>query len=96
MLAKMASHQKINHFPGMNILSRKNNLSKSILKMQSEFPEHYNFCPRTFLLPQDCQKLKSYYHENKRRGITKTFIVKPEASSQGRGIFLTQNLNCKA
>ena len=34
MLNKMQSHQKINHFPGMYILSRKNNLAKNILKMQ--------------------------------------------------------------
>ena len=31
---KMHPYQKINHFPGMNILSRKNNLAKNILKMQ--------------------------------------------------------------
>jgi len=30
----MASHQKINHFPGMNTLSRKNNLTKNIARMQ--------------------------------------------------------------
>lgn len=94
VLARMQSHQKINHFPGMSAISRKNNLAKNITKMQAEFPEHYNFCPRTFLLPQDSQKLKSYFSESKRKGLSKTFIVKPEASCQGRGIFLTQNLNC--
>lgn len=37
MLSKMMSHQKINHFPGMNILSRKNNLAKNIFKMQYKY-----------------------------------------------------------
>jgi tubulin polyglutamylase TTLL6/13 len=32
-LAKMASHQKINHFPGMNTLHRKNNLAKNLYRM---------------------------------------------------------------
>ena len=37
-LSKMQSHQKINHFPGMNTLSRKNNLAKNMAKMQIPFP----------------------------------------------------------
>jgi tubulin polyglutamylase TTLL6/13 len=34
MLLKMKSHQKINHFPGMSTLSRKNTLAKNMRKMQ--------------------------------------------------------------
>ena len=32
-LAKMAPHQKINHFPGMNTLHRKNTLAKNLYRM---------------------------------------------------------------
>lgn len=52
------------------------------------------FFPKTFLLPHDSTKFKNYYNEAKKKGILKTFIVKPEASCQGRGIFLTQSLYC--
>lgn len=38
MLSKLQSHQKINHFPGMSTLSRKNNLAKNLVKMQMPFP----------------------------------------------------------
>lgn len=92
ILNKMQSHQKINHFPGMNTLSRKNNLAKNILKMQYKFPEHYSFIPKTFLLPQDSALLRTYYNDSRRKDNIKTFIVKPEASCQGRGIFLSQDL----
>ena len=90
----MSPHQKINHFPGMNTLHRKNNLAKNLYRLQEEYPEDYDFFPRTFLLPHDHLRLKNYYQEVRRRGIQKTFIVKPEANCQGRGIFLTQDVNC--
>ena len=92
-LSKLSPHQKINHFPGMNTLHRKNNLAKNLYRLQEEFPDDYNFFPRTFLLPHDHLRLKNYYQEIKKRGIQKTFIVKPEANCQGRGIFLTQDIN---
>ena len=76
-LSKMSPHQKINHFPGMNTLHRKNNLAKNLYRLQDECPEEYDFFPRTFLLPQDHLRLKNYYAETRRRGILKTFIVKP-------------------
>lgn len=37
-LAKMKHHQKINHFPGMFTLSRKNYLARNLGKMQKLFP----------------------------------------------------------
>ena len=77
MLSKMQPHQKINHFPGMNTLSRKNNLAKNIVRMQKMFHEHYSYVPKTFLLPQDTHVLRAYYNEYHRRGYLKTFIVKP-------------------
>lgn len=36
---KMNQGQKINHFPGSEILSRKNNLGKSLMAFRERFPE---------------------------------------------------------
>ncbi|CAD8064847.1 unnamed protein product [Paramecium sonneborni] len=83
-LAKMQSHQKINHFPGMYSLARKNHLGKNLNKMQKQFPEEYDFYPRTWMLPSEYNDFKQQF------GKAKTFILKPEASCQGRGIFLTR------
>lgn len=45
----------------------------------------------TFLLPNDYLELKCY-NMNRKEGKAQTFIVKPEASCQGRGIYLTRNI----
>ena len=76
----------------MNTLSRKNNLAKNMLKMMARFPEHYSFIPRTFLLPQDQHILRAYHADHNRRGKPSFYITKPEASCQGRGIFLSDDL----
>lgn len=77
----------------MSNLSRKNLLARNLQKMQEQFPQDYTFFPRTWMLPYDLHKLRNYTAEMRRKNITKTFIVKPEASSQGRGIYLTKSLN---
>jgi len=86
-LAKMRPYQKINHFPGILSIARKNNLGKNLMKMKKSFPETYNFFPQTYLLPTDYQEFKNQFLKAKK---PKTFIIKPEASSQGKGIFLTK------
>lgn len=43
------------------------------------------------MLPSEYPDYRSQYQSKKKN--TKTFIVKPEASCQGRGIFLTRNLD---
>jgi tubulin polyglutamylase TTLL6/13 len=43
------------------------------------------------MLPGDFQILKEY-HDKRKTGKAQTFIVKPEASCQGRGIYLTRNI----
>jgi hypothetical protein len=35
-LMKMEHHQKINHFPGMHVLSRKNLMAKNLMKMRKK------------------------------------------------------------
>lgn len=73
---KMHQYQKINHFPGMDILSRKNNLGKSLMAFKDKFPEDYDFFPQTWMLPNDWNTLKEY-NDSRQAGKSQTFIVKP-------------------
>lgn len=41
LFARMNQYQKINHFPGMGILSRKNNLGKNLMLFRKMFPSDY-------------------------------------------------------
>lgn len=84
ILTKMKHYQRINHFPGMYLLSRKNFLALNLKKLEKIFPNDYSFFPKTWIFPCDLSELKIINDK-------KTyFIVKPEASSQGKGIFLTK------
>jgi tubulin polyglutamylase TTLL6/13 len=58
-LTRMKLWQKINHFPGMYNLARKNYLGKHLNAMRKLFPEEYNFYPQTFNLPYDYNELKA-------------------------------------
>lgn len=78
----MHSNQKINHFPGIYEISRKNNLAKNLKQFQKTFPSDYNFFPESWVLPQDYREVR----EN--LGCGDTFILKPQAKSQGKGIYL--------
>ena len=84
-LAKMHPYQKINHFPGMYSLARKNHLGKHLMRMRRAFPDQYKFFPQTYLLPAEYNEFRAQCLKT-----TSTYIVKPEAGCQGRGIFLTR------
>lgn len=90
-LYRMKPYQRVNHFPGMHNLCRKNLFARNMQRMQKRFQEDYDFFPQTWLLPSEMSGFRKYFdaiQKNKK----KTFIVKPEASCQGRGIFLTRSL----
>jgi tubulin polyglutamylase TTLL6/13 len=61
-------------------------LAKNLIAMQKYFPKDYGFFPKTWLLPQDLKSFREQFNSKK----AKTFIIKPEASCQGKGIFLTR------
>lgn len=88
-LMKMKPFQRINHFPGMFVLARKNQLGRNLKKMHKLHPDEYSFFPKTWLLPTDFADLRAQFQNSKR----KTFICKPEASCQGRGIFLARTID---
>ena len=85
-LSRMKPYQRINHFPGMYAISRKNFLALNLNKLKKLFPAAYKFYPRTWLVPSDLSELKA----NKKN---KVYIAKPEASSQGKGIFLIKKID---
>ena len=75
--------QKINHFVGMLELCRKRTLAQSIAAMAAQFPAQYQFCPQTYVLPEDLQSLLKDFKSNK-KGAPKTLILKPDSGSQVR------------
>ena len=60
-IAKMKPYQKVNHFPGMFQLSRKNHLARNLVKMQKEFGSAYKFFPKTYLLPSEFGEFKNSF-----------------------------------
>lgn len=86
MLRSLSSYQRINHFPRSSELTRKDRLYKNIERMQHfRGFKHFDIVPQTFLLPADYKEL--VFAHNKNKG---PWIVKPVASSRGRGIFLAK------
>ncbi|KAL4710989.1 hypothetical protein ACJJTC_017954 [Scirpophaga incertulas] len=85
---EMKRFQRINHFPGMLEICRKDLLARNLNRMQKIYPKEYNFFPKTWCLPADLGEAINYSKLRK----NKTFIIKPECGSQGRGIYLTKSL----
>ncbi|KAK7469869.1 hypothetical protein BaRGS_00036089 [Batillaria attramentaria] len=79
--------EKINHFPGMNEICRKDLLARNLNRMLKMFPKEYNVFPKTWCLPADYGDFQAYTRQKK----NKTYILKPESGCQGRGIWLTRN-----
>ncbi|XP_075131915.1 tubulin polyglutamylase TTLL13 [Leptodactylus fuscus] len=84
----MKRFQKINHFPGMSEICRKDLLARNMNRLLKLFPKDYNIFPRTWCLPADFGDLQAYCRTKK----NKTYICKPDSGCQGRGIFLSKNM----
>ncbi|XP_029954262.1 tubulin polyglutamylase ttll6 isoform X2 [Salarias fasciatus] len=78
---------QINHFPGMSEICRKDLLARNMNRMLKLFPKDYNIFPRTWCLPADYSDFQAYTRAKK----NKTYICKPDAGCQGKGIFLTRS-----
>ncbi|XP_070623587.1 tubulin polyglutamylase TTLL6 isoform X2 [Erythrolamprus reginae] len=84
----MKSYQKINHFPGMTEICRKDLLARNMSRMLKLFPKEFNFFPKTWCLPADYGELQAFGRTKKH----KTYICKPDSGCQGKGIFITKTV----
>ena len=87
IVSKLRSYQKVNRYHGMSCLSRKNYLGMNLMRVRKALPDEYNYFPQTWMLPAEWCEFKNQFDG---KG-NDTFILKPEALSQGKGIFLTNN-----
>ncbi|XP_067938422.1 tubulin polyglutamylase TTLL5-like [Watersipora subatra] len=84
VLRSMTEHQKVNHFPRSYEITRKDRLYRNVQRMQQiKGFKHFDFVPLSFVCPGEFQDFCSAFLREKG-----TWIVKPIASSRGRGIFL--------
>ena len=81
-LKEASKYQKINHFPQSFQIGRKDLMYKNYTRMRRQF-EDYNFCPRTYLFPDDYRKFCS---DREAENFKYMYIMKPSAQSCGRGI----------
>ncbi|CAE7565587.1 Ttll5 [Symbiodinium natans] len=83
----MNEFQRVNHFPGSTELTRKDRLWVNFRDMAQTFGDAFDFVPQTFVLPGQMQEFLDCYQ--KKGGL---WIVKPNASSRGRGIFVLRDV----
>lgn len=85
--------QKINQFPKIIELTRKDCMVRNISKMAKKYGMMFNFVPKTYLLPQETSlQIHETDKRNNNTKIPKLYIVKPIASSQGKGIYIADNV----
>lgn len=78
----LKSYQKINHFPGMSMLCRKNGLARSLTRMHRVCGKEYAFFPESYVLPQEMSEFKAQF--SGRRSPSNVWIVKPDHGCQVR------------
>lgn len=90
-LRRIEPWMRVNHFPGMNnALARKTRLARNMARMQRLFPKEYQFIPPTWVLPDDLGDLEKQFRDGTESKVI--YIAKPDHLCQGRGIFLTTDL----
>lgn len=87
-LLPLNRYQKVNHYPNSIHLGRKDLLWKNIARMKLKFPNDFNLAPHSWVLPDDYNQLESLMLNTSMQ--KKMYILKPTASSCGRGIRVIQ------
>ncbi|OCT68171.1 tubulin polyglutamylase TTLL5 [Xenopus laevis] len=84
IMRSLTNFQKVNHFPRSYELTRKDRLYKNVQRMQQNHGfKNFHLLPETYLLPAEYQNFCNAFAKD--RG---PWIVKPVASSRGRGVYL--------
>lgn len=98
ILEMLNPYQKVNHIPGTWGVGRKDSLARNVGRMRDLFGSEFgNIVPRSFLIPGDLEALQRDLNEhinnpsNPSRA-PPTYIVKPSASSCGKGIKLYRGM----
>ncbi|KAJ4943449.1 hypothetical protein JOQ06_005950 [Pogonophryne albipinna] len=90
-IADLRNYQRINHFPGMGEICRKDCLARNMSKMIKCQSQEYSFIPKTWIFPAEYTQFQNYVKELRRKRKQKTFIVKPANGAMGHGISLIRN-----
>ncbi|KAA3681229.1 tubulin polyglutamylase TTLL5 [Paragonimus westermani] len=86
-LKLLSEFHKVNHFPRSYELTRKDRLAKNVQRMQRlKGLRYFDFVPASYILPEEFCELCSGYLQDKG-----PYIVKPIASSRGRGIYIVSH-----
>lgn len=82
-------YQKLNHFPSSSEITRKDRLCCNLVNLQHKFgTEHFDFIPDTYILPDEFADFYTKFQAEKA-----WWIIKPCASSQGKGIYIIDDLD---
>lgn len=85
----LASHQKVNHFPGSTELTMKDRMFCHLEAMTKRFGKSaFDFIPETYVLPDQLDEFLDVYQRSEY-----IWIVKPNALSCGRGIFFLKTID---
>ncbi|OHT01317.1 Tubulin-tyrosine ligase family protein [Tritrichomonas foetus] len=84
------SWQKVNHFSGAYLIGRKDQFHKRMTELRNRAGQNFaSFYPKSFLLPEDSIRLQKSW---KKKAL---WIIKPVASSRGRGIRVLSSRSMK-
>ncbi|CAF4931938.1 unnamed protein product [Rotaria sp. Silwood1] len=85
IVSALKPYQKVNHFPTMNEISRKDLLAANYDRLSSFVPQEYNFAPKTWILPKEYNLWYSYASSEPKKDPF-IYIVKPINAAMGQGI----------